>query len=177
MAQIKTVYHGSTTLFNQIDVTQGKPYKDFGRGFYVTENPNHGKNLALRNKRIETERYGHNAQAYLYTYTLDLAQCKQMLKVREFSTADESWMGFVLNNRKSRGCDHAYDMVLGPTADDVTSLVLKAYFDGLYGEVNTSHAIATAIRLIEADKLPPQIFFATNAAAAYLQQQGDVRIL
>ena len=28
------VYHGSTSLIDKIDVTRGKPYKDFGRGFY-----------------------------------------------------------------------------------------------------------------------------------------------
>ena len=42
---MKIVYHGSTALFDAVDVNKGKPYKDFGRGFYVTENPNHPKNL------------------------------------------------------------------------------------------------------------------------------------
>ena len=67
---MKIVYHGSTTLFDAIDVNKGKPYKDFGRGFYVTENPNHAKNLALRNKKIEAERYNRNVNAYLRKYIL-----------------------------------------------------------------------------------------------------------
>jgi len=55
-----TIYHGSTSLFETIDITKGKPYKDFGRGFYVTENKPHAINLALRNRRIEKERYGRS---------------------------------------------------------------------------------------------------------------------
>jgi hypothetical protein len=52
------VYHGSTSLIETIDVSKGKPYKDFGRGFYVTQDYTHAKNLAARNKRLELERYG-----------------------------------------------------------------------------------------------------------------------
>ena len=35
------VYHGTTSLFDVIDVSLGKPYKDFGRGFYVTKSKDH----------------------------------------------------------------------------------------------------------------------------------------
>ena len=65
------VYHGSISLINTIDVTKGKPYKDFGRGFYVTESKSHASNLALRNKRIEKERYGKSCDALLYTYKMN----------------------------------------------------------------------------------------------------------
>ena len=42
------VYHGTTSLFDQIDVSKGKPYKDFGKGFYVTKSKPHVAKLALR---------------------------------------------------------------------------------------------------------------------------------
>ena len=172
-----TVYHGSTHLFDKIDVAKGKPYKDFGRGFYVTENPTHARNLALRNKRIETERYGRASGAYLYTYECDLAETKKLFRAKEFIEADLDWMKFVLGNRKVRGCAHNYHVVMGPTADDDTSIVLKAYFDGLYGEIDSVTAIETALRLIESDKLPPQIYFASNDSVAMLKQKGQVQEL
>lgn len=30
------LYHGSNTPINVIDLTQCRPYKDFGKGFYLT---------------------------------------------------------------------------------------------------------------------------------------------
>lgn len=32
-----TLYHGTNVDFMNIDLTKSFPYKDFGRGFYVTE--------------------------------------------------------------------------------------------------------------------------------------------
>ena len=72
-----TVYHGTTSLIDVIDVLKGKPYKDFGRGFYVTQDINHAKSLAIRNKAIEKERLGKVVPAYIYTYTLDLSHTKK----------------------------------------------------------------------------------------------------
>jgi len=56
--EVLTVYHGTTSLIDVIDVSKGKPNKDFGRGFYVTQDLNHAMSLALRNKAIEKERLG-----------------------------------------------------------------------------------------------------------------------
>ena len=48
-----TLYHGSIHGFEEIDVAYGKPFKDFGIGFYTSQDIEHSKNLALRNKNIE----------------------------------------------------------------------------------------------------------------------------
>ncbi|MCL2199240.1 MAG: DUF3990 domain-containing protein [Defluviitaleaceae bacterium] len=175
MSKMITVYHGSTILFDKIDVGMGKPYKDFGRGFYVTENPTHARQLAERNKRIERERYNRKADAYLYTYEFDVSLLKAKFKVKEFTQADIEWMKFVLDNRKAKERVHDYSVIIGPTADDDTSLVLKAYFDGLYGDINSDPAIETALKLIEADKLPPQIYFSDNDSAELLKQKGEAK--
>ena len=53
---IITLYHGSTYDFVDIDLSKGKPFKDFGIGFYATENKDHAMRLALRNKKIEEHR-------------------------------------------------------------------------------------------------------------------------
>ena len=177
MKNIITVYHGSTYLFETIDVAKGKPYKDFGRGFYVTQNFNHAKTLAIRNKMIESAQYNRDTNAYVYTFELDLISTKKNFNVKEFKDADLNWMEFVLANRKVRERSHDYDVVSGPTANDDTSIVLKAYFGGLYGDIGSIEAIETALRLIDADKLPPQIYFANNSATKFLKQKGQVTIL
>ena len=170
------VYHGSTSSIEKIDVTMGKPYKDFGLGFYVTKSKSHATNLALRNKRIEIERFGRPCEAYLHTYEIDMSKLAGF-NVKEFPDADLEWVKFVLANRKVRERAHNYDVVIGPTADDDTSIVLKAYFGGFYGDIGSSKAIETALTLIEADKLPPQIYFASNHAVKSLMQKGQAVML
>lgn len=31
------LYHGSNTDIQEIDLSQSRPYKDFGQGFYLTQ--------------------------------------------------------------------------------------------------------------------------------------------
>jgi hypothetical protein len=50
-----TLYHGSIYEFDKIDVNKGKPFKDFGIGFYTSRDENHAVRLALRNKQIEEQ--------------------------------------------------------------------------------------------------------------------------
>ena len=171
-----TVYHGSTSLIDKIDVTKGKPYKDFGCGFYVTESRYHATNLALRNKRIEIERYGKSCEAYLYIYDMDTDKLSGF-NVKKFLDADFEWAQFVLMNRKSRNHTHDFDVVIGPTANDDTMVVLNAYLDGLYGDIDSDNALRTLLKNIEAEKLPEQIFFSNNKATEILIQKGQVEKL
>ena len=168
-----TVYRGTTALFDEIEVSKGKPYKDFGRGFYVTRIYSHAANLAVRNKRLEFEHFRRRCEAYIYTYEMDLEMLPRF-NVKEYTEAGAEWMRFVLANRQTRERAHEYDIVIGPTANDDTSTVLKAYFGGFYGDVGSDAAIFTALRMIEAEKLPPQIYFARNEATVILKQKGQV---
>jgi len=115
------VYHGTTSLFDGIDVAKGKPYKDFGKGFYVTLTYAHAESLARRNKRLELERYERRCDAYVYTYEMNLASFADF-NVKEFTQADLEWMRFVLANRRSRERAHHYDIIVGPTAKMIHQL-------------------------------------------------------
>ena len=161
------VFHGSAFLLDKIDVSMGKPYKDFGRGFYVTRSLSHAKNIALRNRRIEKERYGKPCEAYLYTYAFDLAGLSSY-NVKEFAYADLEWVQFVLANRKVKNRVHGYDVVIGPTANDDTMVVLNAYLDGLYGTIGDTGALDVLLKNIEAENLPGQIYFSRNEATGLL---------
>jgi hypothetical protein len=166
------VYHGSTSLLAQIDVKKGKPYKDFGRGFYVTKLKPHAEKIALRNRRIEEERYTKHGEAYLHTYELDLSDLT-IFRIKEFISADLEWLRFVLANRKSRERIHDYDVVIGPTANDDTMVVINAYLDGIYGKIGSDDALKALLKNIEAEKLPGQIFFSNQNAADLLVQKGQ----
>ena len=176
MGKYITVYHGSTSLIDKIDVSKGKPYKDFGRGFYVTESKYHASSLALRNKRIEIDRFGRSCEAYLYIFDMNLDRLSEF-NVKKFSDADFEWVQFVLMNRKTRNHSHSFDIVIGPTANDDTMVVLNAYLDGLYGDIGSDDALRLLLKNIEAEKLPEQIFFSNNNATEILIQKGQVEKL
>ncbi|MDR2590816.1 MAG: DUF3990 domain-containing protein [Oscillospiraceae bacterium] len=171
---IITVYHGTTSLIDTIDVTKGKPYKDFGRGFYVTEDYNHAKNLAIRNKRLEQSYGKQDYVSYVYTYSFDLNKARDY-KLLEFDIADVDWMRFVLANRNAYDKKHDYDIIIGPTANDDTSIVLKSYFNGLYGDIDSEKALKLALDMIEAENLPEQIYFGSNQATSCLTQKGAAK--
>ena len=170
------VYHGSTSLIKTIDVTKGKPYKDFGRGFYVTESKSRASNLALRNKRIEKERYGRLCDAHLYTYKMNKSRLSRY-NVKEFLKADFEWLSFVIENRRTRDRAHNFDAVIGPTANDDTMTVINAYLDALYGVIGDEDALMTLIKNIKPDKPPKQIYFSNNDAANTLIPEGRVERL
>lgn len=48
---MKDLFHGITYDILEIDITQGKGYKDFGKGFYATAVKSHAESIARRNKR------------------------------------------------------------------------------------------------------------------------------
>ena len=173
---IFTVYHGTTSLIEVIDVSLGKPYKDFGRGFYVTKSKAHARSLALRNKRIEIERYGRLCEAYIYTYEIDILGLS-CFSIKEFLCADFEWLQFIISNRKVRDRSHNYDVVIGPTANDETIVVINAYLDALYGEIGEKDALNVLLSNIMADKLPGQIYFSNNSAANMLIPKGQVELL
>ena len=40
------LYHGSNTSFDQIDLTKSLPNKDFGKGFYLSDNYEQAEEMA-----------------------------------------------------------------------------------------------------------------------------------
>ena len=42
------LYHGSNQQISQIDFAKCHPFKDFGCGFYLTDNLEHARNMAFR---------------------------------------------------------------------------------------------------------------------------------
>ncbi|MDR1422340.1 MAG: DUF3990 domain-containing protein [Coriobacteriales bacterium] len=163
------LYHGTFTAFSEIDLSRSAPKKDFGRGFYTTNDLEQARKFA----RLKAARE-NGSQGYVLTFSfID----KGDLNVRIFQSADEAWFDFVLRNR-GFGCyaglkDSAVpDIVIGPVADDAVGLVLNTFIDGVYGDPNSSEAKRTAIRLLLTQKLHSQIFFGTKRAVDALIFKG-----
>ena len=173
---IITLYHGSIFEFEDIDITRGKPYKDFGAGFYTSKVREHAVDLALRNLKIEERRTKlHNvdtkSKPWLYEYEFDLSNLSKF-KFKEFPSANAEWVKFIVLNRTSKIHRHNYDIVIGATANDQTLLAAQAYLSGLYGTIDDDKAIQTFLQIIEPYRLPLQFYFGTQRAANLLVFRG-----
>ena len=98
---MRDLYHGTIYDITEIDVAQGKGYKDFGKGFYATSMKSHAENIARRNKRIIEAKEARikkrnpqykagTYQAYRYNLEFDdsCIDNPQNLKIKVFKKAD-----------------------------------------------------------------------------------------
>ncbi len=171
-----TLFHGSIYEFDKINTAFGKPFKDFGKGFYASINKKHSENLAKRNREIVLMREPKaKIKPWLYIYELNTELLKNF-NVKKFSKADREWMRFVVQNRTNKMQKHKYDIVIGPTANDDTRTSIQAFFAGAYGDIKSDRAIDMLIIQIEPQKLPLQFYFANNNAAKILTFKNKVAI-
>jgi len=173
---IITLYHGTTHDFAEIEVERGKPFKDFGAGFYATQSHDHAVNMALRNRVLELRRLKRRGitrevTPWLYTFEFDENELKP-LNVKRFDNADKDWVRFIVLNRTNETPQHSYDVVIGATANDVTSRTAQLYMAGEYGEVGSDKAIDFFLSRIQPERLPHQFFFGSQRAADLLVFKG-----
>ncbi len=174
---MRDLYHGTIYDIAEIDVFQGKGYKDFGKGFYATPLKKHADNIAKRNKYIiearETKMQKRDPQYrtkvyHAYRYNLEFDDScmdnPEKLKIKVFQKADREWVRFVLKNRDSDKSAHDYDIVIGPTADENTVTILNAYREELIETNYANDVLDALIKDLEPENLPKQYFFGTKAA-------------
>lgn len=92
------LFHGSNTSIEVIDFSRCKPYKDFGKGFYLTEIEEQAVLMAKRTTSI----YG--GEAIVTTFEFDETQAfnDMALSIKRFEEASEEWALFVINNRSRK---------------------------------------------------------------------------
>jgi len=119
------LYHGSYTEINAIDLKKSKPYKDFGRAFYLTKYYEQAKFWANRLGRE------HKKEGVVTEFEFDeYAYEDENLKVLKFDEYDEQWFDFIIFNRSKRNATHEYDIVEGPVADDDVTRQIDVYLAG-----------------------------------------------
>ena len=118
------LYHGTNMVFDSIDLKQSKPNKDFGQGFYLSDNLEQAQ--ALAQARVELA--GGIPTVLIYDFDADLLSSGE-LKVKTFDEYTEEWAEFILANRNNRTeiPVHDYDVVIGPIANDRVGLQLWKY--------------------------------------------------
>jgi len=126
------LYHGSNVKVEEIILKKCKPFRDFGRGFYLSDIRTQAENMAKRTVRIK----GGKPALNIYEIDDDFMQNTD-LKIKDFSTVPtEEWALFVMNNRNYRFSDFSnplcnqdfkYDIVHGPVANDDMAVLFQQY--------------------------------------------------
>lgn len=119
------LFHGSTVAVRKPSLRPGRPNADFGKGFYTTSN----YEQAVRWAHIKQERE-ESRRAIVSVYEFDETLLdREDVNIRRFIGADEPWLYFVTDCRKSRR--HNYDLVQGPVANDKVFTTVNLFESGV----------------------------------------------
>ena len=167
------LYHGSIELFDKVDLRYCKDKKDFGKGFYNTENPEIAKEQALANKQLSMANWNMDTKAYLYRFIVDINEAKRKLHVHTFNGTSVAWLDYIISNRTLQAKNNDYDIVIGKIADARTQREVEI-FQKKYGGINATQENKKKFieRLMQKD-LKTQYCFKTDAALEYLKEMTD----
>lgn len=150
------IYHGSLVAVKNPEIRVGDRYLDFGYGFYTTMNEEQAVKWTEKQKSRKEVNIG-----YVSTYEFDIDRAQLELKIIRFDKANEKWLNFVSANRKGQ-CKEAYDIAIGPVADDSVYEVVRFYEIGVYDLEET-------LKRLKVEKLYNQILFHTEKSLKYLK--------
>lgn len=153
------LYHGSNVTIDQVDFTKCHPFKDFGCGFYLTDNMEHARNMAFR----RCMRAG--GEECVSVFEFDYEKAARNLKIKVFDKPSEEWANFVMMNRREDNAHptHDYDIVIGPIADDSVVMSFRLFQDGYI-------SISELVKRLEYKELSTQYFFHNVTATSYLNR-------
>lgn len=119
------LYHGSNMRIDTIDLSKSKPHKDFGQGFYLSDNEEQAWAMASQ-KVIQTEVGTETFNVYEFDEKNLTAGRLHVLRFDEYT---KEWAEFVVanRNRTNRKFVHDYDIVIGPIADDKVGVQIRLY--------------------------------------------------
>ena len=164
------LYHGSNTDIKSISLAMCRPYKDFGRGSYLTELKDQAAKMAKRVAKI----YGGNPIVNVYEIN-DGFLNEHGLNIRKFDdTPSEEWARFVMNNRSHSFTDYSnsecnldnkYDIIVGPVANDDMAMLFRQYQNELITFENLINGMTFR-------KTTNQYSFHTDRSIALLKKVG-----
>lgn len=155
------LYHGSNVSIEVIDLNKSQVAKDFGCGFYLTED----KGQALKMGQNATIRFLFG-EPIINTFLFDERNLLDgSLKFKCFEYYTEEWAKFIYQNRcnRSRIQTHEFDVVYGPVADDKVGVQLRRLMEGYID-------ISTLVKELKFERRTFQYFFGTELAISKLKK-------
>lgn len=153
------LYHGTNVDFDNIDLTKSRPNKDFGQGFYLSDNRWQAEELAAARVALT------GGKVVVLEYDFDEALLDSgKLRVKRFDDYTEEWAKFILSNRNGNQHVHDYDIVIGPIANDRVGRQLWRYR-------NHDIDMKTLVKNLKYMKgVTIQYFFGTEQAIKHLKK-------
>ena len=105
---MRTIFHGSDHIVEKPEFGKGKPYNDYGLGFYCTEHINMAKEWAV----------GFDHSGYANEYTLDDSKLK-VLNLQSEGFTILHWLSVLLQNR--------YFDVRAPLANEARAYIIERF--------------------------------------------------
>lgn len=123
------LYHGSTVVIDKIDLSVSKPNKDFGKGFYLSDNEQQAYEMAsYKAAQLDME-------PVVNVFEFDeriLTDSFSPLNIKRFDNYCKEWAEFVFANRSNENSGipiHCYDIIYGPIANDRVGLQIRNYME------------------------------------------------
>ncbi|MDR0507001.1 MAG: DUF3990 domain-containing protein [Dysgonamonadaceae bacterium] len=160
------VYHGSDVRIEEINLAKSGNFKDFGRGFYVTNIRKHAHARALDIAATNGTQPIVTEFEYIEAYPVTMG-----MRLKKFETISQEWIEFIVMNRNRRIAHptHAYDIVEGAIADDWVTTQIDRYLKGKI-------SVETLIEKIKYREFTHQICFCTVESLFALELVDDDRL-
>lgn len=116
------LYHGTYTDFAQIDLSLSQKGKDFGKGFYLSDNYDQAYNMAV----FKSLQFNGTPIVLQYEFDESLLYDGE-LSFSKYEEYSREWAEFVLKNRVNMSDVniHTYDVIYGPIANDKVGVQIR----------------------------------------------------
>lgn len=157
------LYHGSNIEIDKIDLKKGRLGKDFGRGFYMSEDKTQA--LKMAQTSVDREETG-NPTITTFLFDDSLLHIPNTLNVKVFKEYSKEWAQFVFMNRsnKTETQTHDFDVVYGPIANDKVGVQIRRFMMKYID-------IEQLVKELEFVHPTFQYFFGTEKALSYLTKK------
>ena len=155
---MKILFHGSNIIVDKIDLDKSKPYKDFGKGFYLSDN----ESQAIEMADFKSSLLGGESVVSKFEFD-DTILNSSTLRIKIFKEYSQEWADFVYANREGLEVEH-YDIVFGPIANDKVGLQIRKLKDGSIDKTEFLN------RLKYMKGITFQYYFGTDEAIKYLRK-------
>ena len=150
------LYHGSNVEVKEPKIIKSKRLLDFGTGFYLTSDYEQSQKWAVRTTTRREE--GAPTISVFSAEECEIEKLKSLILV----AANKEWLRYISLNRTDKSADDAYDLVIGPVANDQAIRTVNNYLKGYFDE-------DIAIRLLLPQNLKDQYAFKTEKALSILK--------
>ena len=115
------LYHGTYQNFKDINLSKSNKGKDFGKGFYLSENQEQAEKMAI----FKSLQYG--GEPIVLKFEFDEKLLNKELSFLEFTKYSKEWAIFILKNRMNENDVniHPFDVVYGPIANDKIGVQIR----------------------------------------------------